>query len=252
MRALLYDRFGPKYTASTAVLAVANLKQRGTETCADFIDRCILAVDKTYYAVPPAVRGGAGFPAVFAASILSHFGAGLRPKIAKVFLSAAAPLNTAAAMLTAAETVKAELSKKTTPGASALAVAEDTEEQPQNDKSGKPLAEQSMMEKLEELVAAVNRFRPRAQPSGRGCGNQSRFDIRTVVCYNCRKKGHFQRNCPEPQMAPHYSRGRRPFRSRAQFGRDRATFHVEEDDPRNHEQDWQEDQWFEDVELGNY
>ena len=40
MRNLLYDRFGPKYTASTAVLAVSNLKQRGTETCADFMDRC--------------------------------------------------------------------------------------------------------------------------------------------------------------------------------------------------------------------
>ena len=56
MRDLLYDRFGPKYTASIAVLAVSNLKQRGSETCADFMDRCILAVDKTYYAVPPAVH----------------------------------------------------------------------------------------------------------------------------------------------------------------------------------------------------
>ena len=77
MRDLLYDRFGPKYTASTAVLAVSNLKQRGTETCADFMERCALAVDKTYYTVPQAVKTGAGFPAVFAASILSHFGAGL-------------------------------------------------------------------------------------------------------------------------------------------------------------------------------
>ena len=117
MRELLYDRFGPKYMASTAVLAVSNLKQRRTETCADFMDRCVLAVDKTYYAVPAAVRNGDGFPAVFAASILSHIGAGLRPEIAKVVLSAAAPPNTPAAMLTAAETVEAELSKKTTPDA---------------------------------------------------------------------------------------------------------------------------------------
>ena len=32
MRDLLYKRFGPKYTASTAVLAVSNLKQHRTET----------------------------------------------------------------------------------------------------------------------------------------------------------------------------------------------------------------------------
>ena len=130
MRTLLYERFGPKYTASTAVLAVSNLKQRSSETCADFMDRCVLAVDKTYYAVPDAVKTGDGFPAVFAASILSHFGAGLKPEIAKVVLSAAAPPDTPAAMLTAAETVEAELSKKTTPGASALAVSEEPEEKP--------------------------------------------------------------------------------------------------------------------------
>ena len=74
------------------------------------MDRCVLAVDKTYYAVPQAVKNGDGFPAVFAASNLSHFSAGLRPEIAKVVLSAAAPPNTPAAMLTAAETVEAELS----------------------------------------------------------------------------------------------------------------------------------------------
>ena len=66
----MYNRFGPKYTASTAVLAVSNLKQRGSETCADFMDRCVLAVDKTYYAVPNEVKTGDGFPTVFAASIL--------------------------------------------------------------------------------------------------------------------------------------------------------------------------------------
>ena len=164
MRDSLYERFGPKYTASTAVLAVTNLKQRGTETCADFMDRCVLAVDKTYFAVPAAVRNGAGFPAVFAASILSHFGAGLKPEIAKVVLSAAAPPNTPSAMLTAAETVEAELSKKTTPGASALAVEEGQEEKSTPD-DGKP--ETPLLDKVEELVAAVNRLRPQGR-EGRG------------------------------------------------------------------------------------
>ena len=47
--------------------------------------------------------------------------------MAKVVLSAAAPPNTPAAMLTAAETAETELSKKTTPGASALAVEVEPE-----------------------------------------------------------------------------------------------------------------------------
>ena len=157
MRTPLYEMFGPKYTASTAVLAVTNLKQRPTETCADFMDRCVLAVDKTYYTVPQAVKTGAGFPAVFAPSILSHFGAGLKPEIAKVVLRAAAPPNTPAAMLTAAETVEVELSKKTTPGASALAVDVEPEVKPTKE-DGAPAT--PLMDKVEELVAAVNRLRP--------------------------------------------------------------------------------------------
>ena len=184
-----------------------------------------------------APRNGDGFPVVFAASILSHFGAGLRPEIAKVVLSAAALPNTPAAMLTAAETVEAEISKKTTPGASALAVVEEPEEKTLLE-AGKP--ETSMMDKVEELVAAVNRLRPRGAREGRGRGAQTRFDIRTVMCYNCRKQGHFQRICPEQQMGPRYSRGRGgPFmrgtfvtrrgQMRPPFGRDRATFHVEEE-----------------------
>ena len=261
MRTRLYERFGPKYTASTAVLAVSNLKQRSSETCADFMDRCVLAVDKTYYAVPEDVKTGDGFPAVFSASILSHFGAGLKPEIAKVVLSAATPPETPAAMLTAAETVEAELSKKSTPGASALAITEEDEEQPKKTDGPPPTP---IMDKMEELVAAVNRLRTKPR-EGRGRGTSGPFDIRTVMCYNCRKKGHFQRNCPEPQMGPRYSKGRGgPFRRgyfmssvqtrrgnmRAPFGRDRATFHVEEEDPEDQYR-WQDEAWTED-DSGNY
>ena len=145
------------------------------------MDRCVLAVDKTYYAVPQAVKTGAGFPAVFAASILSHFGAGLKPEIAKVVLSAAAPPNTPAAMLTAAETVEAELSKKTTPGASALAVDVEPEVKPTKE-DGAPAT--PLLDKVEELVAAVNRLRLRGR-EGKGRGTTGKFDIRTVMCYNC-------------------------------------------------------------------
>ena len=164
-------------------------------------------------------------------------------------------------MLTAAETVEAELSKKTTPGASALAVDAEAEDKPTKE-DGAPAT--PIMDKMEELVAAVNRLRPKGR-EGRGRGTPGKFDIRTVMCYNCRKRGHFQRNCPEPQMGPRYSRGRGgPFlrgtfmssvptrrgNMRAPFGRDRATFHVEEDEPED-QYCWQDETWTED-DSGNY
>ena len=39
---------------------------------------------------------------------------------------------------------------------------------------------------------------------------------------------------------------------RAPFGRDRATFHVEEEDPEENSFRWQDDQWTEEPESGNY
>ena len=224
------------------------------------MDRCVLAVDKAYYAVPEVVRNGDGFPAVFAASILSHFGAGLTPEISKIMLSAATSPDTPAAMLAAAKTVEAELSKKSTPGTSALAVAEEHEDPENKDKQVKAQPEQTMMEKIEELMAAMNRFRPRVQSRDRGRGGRAnRFDVRTVVCYNCRKKEHFQWNCPEPQMGPRYSQGKGgPFvrgtyvtrrgQMRAPFDWDRATFHIEEENGREFDEGWQDEGWYEDAE----
>ena len=112
------------------------------------------------------------------------------------------------------------------------------------------------MDKMEELVAAVNRLRPRGR-EGKGRGSPGKFDIRTLMCYNCRKRGHFQRNCPEPQMGPSILRGTfmssvptRRGNMRAPFGRDRATFHVEEDEPEEQYR-WQDEAWTED-DSGNY
>ena len=98
---------------------------------------------------------------MFATSILSHFGTGLRPEIAKVVLSTATPPETPPAMLAAAETVEAELSKKASPGLSALAVQMNQGQDPPTEEPVDNLAE-----KLEELVPAVGHFQPRRTTHG--------------------------------------------------------------------------------------
>ena len=146
--------------------AVSDLKQRSRESCAQFLDRVVLAVTKQNFNVGEADKQTELYKAVFDAAIISHFGAGLRDDISKVVLGSADAPDTVGAMLDAAEAVEAE----------------------QDDHAADPL--QDLTESLEELVPAIG-FR-RRKP----------FDISNVRCYNCDKNGHFQNECPEPRRTP--------------------------------------------------
>ena len=120
-------RFGPKHTSATAILAVSELKQRPTKPCADFMDRVLLAVDRTHYNLTPAQKQADGYQEVFTSAAIMHFGAGVRHDIGKVILAQAVPPATIEGMLSAAEEIEAEQAKKSVPGASALAVAKAPE-----------------------------------------------------------------------------------------------------------------------------
>ena len=77
-------RFGPKHTSATAILAVSELKQRTSESCADFMDRVLLAVDRTHYNLTPAQKQVDGYQQVFTSAAIMYFGAGVRTDIGKV------------------------------------------------------------------------------------------------------------------------------------------------------------------------
>ena len=100
-------RFGPKHTSATTILAVSELKQRPTEPCADFMDRVLLAVDRTHYNLTPAQKQADGYQEVFTSAAIMHFGAGVRHDIGKVILAQAVPPATIEGMLSAAEAVEA-------------------------------------------------------------------------------------------------------------------------------------------------
>ena len=207
-RQALYNRFGPKYTSATAVNAVADLKMKPKESCATFLDRVVLAVDKQHFNVTAEQKREAGYRAVAEAAIMSHFGAGLREDIKKTVLGAANPPDTVDGMLAAAEAIEAELAKTGAPGASALAVQADVcaaaahnpnppanfPAQPDEDSFGYEESLSCLDAKVEELVAAVQRFRRKP------------LDRSKIQCYNCHKFGHFRNECKEP-LRPSGGRG---------------------------------------------
>ena len=194
-RAALYGRFGPKYTSATAVNAVADLKMKSKEYCASFLDRVVLAVDKQHFNVTAAQKREAGYRAVAEASIMSHFGAGLRDDIKRIVLGAANPPETVDDMLSAAEATEAELGKTLPPGASALAIGTNHPGEPsEEDAFGYEESLACLDAKVEELVAAVQRF------------HRKPLDRSKIQCYNCYRYGHFRNECKEPQR-PQGGRG---------------------------------------------
>jgi len=239
LKKALQGRFGPKFTSATAVHAVSDLKQRGSESCADFMDRVLLAVDRMHFAVTEADKAQAGYRRVFTSSSLMHFGAGVRPEIGKVILGRAVAPATVADMLTAAEAVEAELSKKGAPGSSALAVA------PADD-SAPPTSElEDLAIQVENLTEAVSAI---------ASASKKPFDFSKIKCYRCGDYGHFQNRCTNRTRRSAGPNKRLPNTTRRganqAFRRPtRAQFALEDDEDIDKSDEEEEPQDPEDTEL---
>ena len=253
----LYERFGPIYTANSAVTAVSALQQRSDEQCAEFLDRVLTGVTKMFYSVSAENKALPGYRQCHTAVAVIMFGAGLRDSIAKVVFSSAIQYETVRAILQAAEAAEVEQSKKPTPNQlSALAVqpatppysathamirhpenpaylhcnTQDTEFDPNLRYEDLPdgtwqTPEQSnfeLQQDMHDLCLAIS----------------SSMDMTKIKCYNCSNYGHFARNCSKPRRRPMIRgrgtpRGRYTTRMdfrRRPFGPTRALMAVDQEE----------------------
>ena len=105
---MLSKRFGSKFTAATAVNAVSDLKRKPRESCAQFLDRVVVAGNRQNFNTPEIQKTTAIYRRAFDASIISRFGAGLKDEISSVALGQADATNAVQGMLEDAEAVEAE------------------------------------------------------------------------------------------------------------------------------------------------
>ena len=225
----LYERFGPIYTANSAVTAVSALQQRSDEQCAEFLDRVLTGVTKMFYNVAEEHKGQPGYRQCHTAVSIIMFGAGLRDSIAKVVFSSATQYATVRAILQAAEAAEVEQSKKPTPNhLSALAVQQATPphsathaliRHPENPAHQQHHAQDIDFDpnlRYEDLPDGSWHMSDGSFPQTPEQTNfelqqdmhdicmaiSSSMDMTKIKCYNCASYGHFARNCPKPRRRP--------------------------------------------------
>ena len=127
LRRSFMTRFGPKYTASGAVSAISDLRQRPNESAAAFMDRVQIAVDMMNYAVDEADRNDAYY-AGYVRMVIAQFGGGLKEEIKSKVFGVPTPPNTIADVLRAATAAEAESRPSVQNKLTVNAVAEATTE----------------------------------------------------------------------------------------------------------------------------
>ena len=234
LRPALLIRFGPKYTTGGAVVAIADLKQRHSETAASFMDRVKIAVDMLHYNVREEDRNAA-YRESYERMVIVQFGGGLAEDLREKVFGVPTPPNTIGAVLTAVMAAEAEKHSKST----RLVVSEvmgEKEKNPTNEVKKDP--EVSAIESLQlqmNEVLAISR-----QQYGRQ--EHQKLDFANCKCYNCNRMGHIKSLCRipvqsvQPTRRAGQGRGRgngRYLTRRGQFGhnfgrggRNRSAFEI--------------------------
>ena len=225
MRPAFINRFGLVYTASGAVAAISDLKQRSSESVVEFMDRVKNAVNMLNYNIPEANRDAA-FQDMQTRMIIAQFGSGVVDYIRDRIFGTTEPPDTVIELQNMAAAIEAEKQAgKPTKLVGAVEEGEIVE-------TAAPTVDTTAFEELASQVKdvlAITRKSFGRNPR-RGGSNGQRPDYSSYKCYNCNQMGHLRRNCTRPQTPFHGGNNRgsvrgfstRRGRFQQNFGSNRA------------------------------
>lgn len=179
------EKFLPPKTDQSAIVAVLDMKQRPNEKVSDYFDRVVLAVDKVNHNIPDTEKKSIAYQKTFHTHISTFFAAGLKTEIRQIVLGSNAPPANMEALRDQAIATELQLNTKAIPVKELVAVAqEDTAGAGATTEATDAPAEnaelQAVMKKLEALTLQKN---------------ERMRDLATVLCFRCRKKGHYANTC---------------------------------------------------------
>lgn len=250
LKALLRSRFKSEYNELAAVRMVRNLKQKSGETCNEFFDRVVQAVDGKNHTYTIQQKSEAGYKAHFLNDVYTFFSAGMLEEIRIKAMSGSDPPRTAVALKTVAANVEIQLQKE-----KANKMVELEEMEAKVKKLEAELAEVKITEESgnEASCEAVQTIRGGKNQGGRNAFR--RGGKANVTCYTCRNRGHYSYECRRGSYRGGRNRG--TFRGGRGFNSNRGTSFYRgwnrgfgNYTPRTMGMMPQEDGWYTD-ELGN-
>ena len=221
-RHYLLTRFREVQNGQAAVEAVADLKQRGSETVDDFYDRILLAMDRKNYTSTEAVKETDEYKQRLLVDAFIFLGAGLKDELRKVVSVQVPAAINVAQLLERARAAELVRRKDKTPsylnelseGESADSTTGESAEAGPEEEGAAALPTLAEM-RLELEALKKNMFRGAAD----------------VECWNCHQMGHFSYECQTKRtIAPRGrggrngagGRGRRPAAGAAGAARGQA------------------------------
>ena len=235
----LLTRFKRETSDVTAALAVCELQQGGTESVADFYDRCVLTMKKKNHRVTDQMRQAADWKQAQLTDLFVFFGGGLKKYIRNATICSSNPPETTAALLSAAKRVEMQAEAK-----DKLFELETVDESDQyyrdliNEK--RELTESNFFDRIDEMAEELAALRTHRAGKGRGRGKrlgrgffQNRMATQPTIrtdeqnltsgrgawpnvrqppsrdfnCWICGRRGHMSRNCTTKTVRnPNYQR----------------------------------------------